>query len=875
MKQLFSGLCIAGTFLTLICSCSGDENPWRDSTDGGKIFLSVTSDGDIIRSTRADDTKATIVPAPEELGITLSRTDGSYSQKWTSATAFNKEQIFPIGEYKIEASYGDINKEGFENPYYYASDVVNVTAGDEKKVNLDATLANCMVSIRYTEQFVDIYPKHSAAVKSTGHDYVVFTGDEHRPAYMTPSQMSLSLTLTNSAGKQVTIQPTGFYAKARRHYIVTIGVSGTEEQGNLYLDVQFDEEVVSETVNVSLGDELFSAPEPTISARDFNPDESLTYFERFEMDGDPRFEVYAFGGLKTVTLTLDASSTYNSPFGDEVQLVNATALDQANVEASGIEVLGLFRSPDKMGIVKMKKLLETLPVGTHKFKLQVTDAMTRMSAPVSLVAVVTAVSINIYPAADIEYGSQDVEVYVATNCPDIRNNSTFELTQERLAATIEDVQNLESAPVGNTPDNLTYYFKYKLKASRSLMRDNTTVNLFYGASSQANANTTIPMTFPKYSVQTDAYARKVVFKVIPQDSSKLKLIMDNLVVVDSQDKQQSIQSRTAADEIELLGLISSSNYSGYKFALSTIANDKSIVECEQFDTEEEKLVPNGDFSLTHQTINVPDINVGGDFNVRVLMFTDNYQITSSIDRSEADSWGSLNEFTCYSGSENNNTWFKVPSTFADGGSVTIRSVGYHHSGITPDRSGGGMNTNYYCENTPGDEGLNKSRGELFLGSYSYDGEHHRNDKIDFDSRPMGVAFDYKYTPDGDETAEVEIKVYDASGSVISQNSVELNGNSDMTRGNVYLPGYEFGKKAAKLSLCFRSTASRINTPKITIPTGNELSEGIINIRGNLKIGANTYHAFAKGSELVVDNVALIYTESTNPSNKSANRFKRK
>ncbi len=112
MKHLYSGLFLIGTCISLLSSCSGEENPWTATGDEGRIRLTVASDGEVFRSTRADDTKATIIPTSDELNITLSRTDGSSSQKWANMEAFNKETTFPIGEYKIEASYGNKDTEG-------------------------------------------------------------------------------------------------------------------------------------------------------------------------------------------------------------------------------------------------------------------------------------------------------------------------------------------------------------------------------------------------------------------------------------------------------------------------------------------------------------------------------------------------------------------------------------------------------------------------------------------------------------------------------------------------------------------------------------------------------------------------------------------
>ncbi len=838
---LVASACILG-------GCAGDDNPWQSSTDGGSLRLSLSADGNIAASTRADDTKATIIPAAADFGVSLSRTDGSFNKKWNLLEEFNKEELFPIGEYKIEAFYGDRDVEGFENPWFYASDNVAVTAGDQKNVSLTATLANSMVSIRYTDEFKSNFTSYSAAIRSTGHDYVVFAQNEDRPAYMAPSQIELNLTLTNASGKKVTLQPAGFRAEARRHYIVKIGVNGASSTGNLTLDVQFEEDVVSETVEVPLGDELFEAPAPSVVAKDFTDGETLSAFESFTPVGNPRYEVYAFGGLKEVVLKLNESSTYNPPFGKEVQLVNASDMDQANVNASGISVTGLFRNPDKMGIVELKGFLGKMPIGSHTVSLVAKDMLTRVSEPVTLHVIVSAVDIKIEPVANMEYRGTEGEVYLLTNCADIRDKVTFKVTNNEVAAEVLDIEDISSSEAGGLP----YKFKYKVKTPE-LQMESSPLWVYYGAVADARAQTRLKVDFPKYSIDVDPFARKVKLRVVPEDPSKLRLITNDLVII-SDGKMVNvnrIQKDLETGIINVFDLTESKTYENVEFALSNTSNPRTPIS--PFTTESIVDVPNGSFAETHKTLSISNLTVGGGFRVS----PGNYNVTSSIDRSEPVGWSSVNAKTCYSGAANINSWFVVPSTFSENGYVVIRSVGYNHNGRTPDRSGGAFNTTYYCTNTPGEAGLDKSIGELFLGSYSYDSNgEHRNDGIDFGSRPLTLTFKYRYTPVNNEVAEAYIKVFNSSGKEISQGILRLEASSDIKERTVILDIYDFGEKANTIQLGFKSSASTIRTPSIVIPTGSALNEG-----GGLKNdnrSANDYKAFAKGSELIIDDVRLGY-----------------
>ena len=843
---LVASACILG-------GCAGDDNPWQSSTDGGSLRLSLSADGNIAASTRADDTKATIIPAAADFGVSLSRTDGSFNKKWNLLEEFNKEELFPIGEYKIEAFYGDRDVEGFENPWFYASDNVAVTAGDQKNVSLTATLANSMVSIRYTDEFKSNFTSYSAAIRSTGHDYVVFAQNEDRPAYMAPSQIELNLTLTNASGKKVTLQPAGFRAEARRHYIVKIGVNGASSTGNLTLDVQFEEDVVSETVEVPLGDELFEAPAPSVVAKDFTDGETMSAFESFTPVGNPRYEVYAFGGLKEVVLKLNESSTYNPPFGKEVQLVNASDMDQANVNASGISVTGLFRNPDKMGIVELKGFLGKMPIGSHTVSLVAKDMLTRVSEPVTLHVIVSAVDIKIEPVANMEYRGTEGEVYLLTNCADIRDKVTFKVTNNEVAAEVLDIEDISSSEAGGLP----YKFKYKVKTPE-LQMESSPLWVYYGAVADARAQTRLKVDFPKYSIDVDPFARKVKLRVVPEDPSKLRIITNDLVII-SDGKMVNvnrIQKDLETGIINVFDLTESKTYENVEFALSNTSNPRTAIPA--FTTESATIVPNGDFSVeSDQRVNFGNRTIQVGSKYRNTVFTD-YTISSSIDRGMPSGWSSINAKTCFDGASNANSWYVVPSTFLENGRVIVRTVGYSHNGKDLGVSGNAANFTYYGTNYPEKADLNIAIGELFLGSYAFDSNgEQRVDGVSFTSRPLTLSFQYRYTPCNNENAEAYIKVLNSSGKEISQGVLRMEATSEMKTATVVLDIYEFGENASLLQLGFKSTSSSIRVPEINIPTGSALDEGF-DSRGDKTKPANDYKAFAMGSELVIDDVKLGY-----------------
>lgn len=852
MKNYRKGLLLMTTVVSLgLASCS-DDSPWRNSDSEGGINLDFSSDARVMRQTRADDSVSPVVPAPDRFAVTLTKSDGTYSKTWSGVETFNREQSFPIGDYTLTASYGDVETEGFEAACYMGSTPVHVSPGAVTDASIVATLANSMVSIRYTDKFRENFSDYSASVQTEGHDWVVFPQTETRPAYIAPTDVKVKLRLTNAADQTVELVPAEFKAAPRHHYVVTMDV--TENTGNLQLSVVFDDDVVAETVNVSLTDELFSAPAPTVTAKGFDPQNVLDTFEFAEQQTKPEFHCFAFGGLRSATLNVVSTSGYSPAFGRRVELVNADNLTQQQLATEGIDCAGFFRNVDKMGVVNLQKFIERLPAGSYEISLEIEDQLTRASEPVSMSVTVKPVTFEMEAPVNAGFLASELSVDVLTNCADIKNKVTFKVPDGNNRMVPAEIKSITQ--VGGTRADGDYRFRYVLAISS---RAQALIDVEATLGNRVT-DIKVAMEEPEYTVIPDAFARKVVLKIDADDQRTAKFLRDNLVYFNGDTQIPSANVAHGSDGlITISGLTANVQYLQLKAKVA--AFEKAIPA---FTTEAENDVPNGNFTASTQTININPINTGGQYTGTVGI-TKNYQLISSIVRSTPDGWANVNENTCFTGSSNMNTWFVVPSTWEENGQAVVRSVGYNHNGKSPDTyKETGV---YYCKNAPADGAFNKAAGELFLGSYSFNGSESRTDGIAWTTRPSTFSFDYAYTSYNNERGEAYVRVLDASGNVLAQQTLTLSASSSMTSRTVNLSGYPFGAKAAKIVLGFRSTESGV-TPAIYIPKGDELKETVVDWKtftnpGSHPVSANTYRAVATGSKLVIDNVKLGYADTGN------------
>lgn len=842
-----TAVCAASALLGLV-ACN-DDNPWSGQNGQGGIALSLEASpdyvvGDAAKSvkaaagTRASDDLFTI-PQPDEFSIRLEKTDGSYAKEWSSLESFRNEEGFPTGAYTITASYGAEDKEGFDAPWFVGSAQLSVLEDRETEVSIEAILSNSLVSVSYTDGFKNYFSAWRAEVHSAGYAYNSVPASETRPVFVAPGSVDVAVEVTDASNRTVKLQAAAFQALARHLYNVTIDVNNGQS-GVAQLVISFDDTVEQENVYIDLTDELFTSPAPSLIADGFNDGATLELLEGVAAASPLKFQAMAGSGIAAATLNFE-STTFTPAFGKSVDLIAAPAAVQEQIAALGITAAGFFKNPGIFAVLDVTALPAFLPSGRHTVSLVIKDKLGRLSDPVSLIFD-SAESVLTFAADPVILGADRATVTVAYNGGDPSADLKFQVMND--FGSYEDVNIISAVKKAATRafEVEEYQVTFSLPATT---RTSVPVKAFF----KGREAETFSLSFivPEYEVTLDPMATKLRFRIDAESEEMRKAVINavQLKLTGPNATAAKFSRNTSTGIITMTGLTPASDYS------LVLAVGSSEKDCGSFTTEADANVPNGDFSAANQRLQVSSVQVGGQYAVNAPPFNRDYTITSSIDRAIPDGWATLNDLTCYSGSSNKNTWFMVPSTYVDNGQSVIRSVGYHHNGETPAKSGGNYSTTYYCTNAP--SVLNRSVGELFLGSYAFNGTADRIDGIAFSSRPASVSFDYAFAPYGDEQALVQISVLDNAGNVIASNNALLS-SSSMTSYTISLPDYDFGKRAASLRLSFRSSAS--DEPGIDIPTGSRLDEN--QSMGNKTKGANNYKAFAAGSVLTVDNVKLNY-----------------
>ena len=862
--------------LLMAASCT-DESPWGGSNASeGKIELNLLTDNYVTMGTRAgeSDDKA-FVPEVSKFSVSLKNSDGSYNKNWATVDAFHKEDGFPQGNYTIAAYYGDLDTEGFEKPYYYGESTVQVKLGQTAGPTVTASLCNAMVSVRYSSELASLFPGYSAALQTEGHSPVVFAKNEDRPAYMSPGEASVLVTLTNNQNQQVTINPAKISMTAKHHYLFTIGVKAGEN-GTSTLTCDITEDIFTEPpIPVPLSDELFSGAGPVVEAQGFDSGVEKKYFDSFvDENTNPEFHVTALGGLKSATLTLTSDKELPIVGGTShtFNLVNADEPTQEYLKDLKINCFGFFKNADKMGVVNLKEFVQTLKEGSYTVSLSVTDNNTKTSDqtnPIVYKVKITGLSYDIIKVEQPKFMDKELQVTLQTNCDLLKDKFIFSATNED--GELVEIKGATFASSSDSDGVYTYNYKVPVDAINDCEWQ---VKVQY--KDKTPVQKTVDVIMPDFDVETDAFAKKVKIRISNVTNSSLSIedIISYLnIKINGTKKSASDIDKTTylSDKILVVKGLDSKNdkvgtvifdgqYSDVLLYLGKMTNTVYTGKRISFTTEEKINLP---FNEETKNLLINPVNVGGGYNV-----TKDYQIQSSISRSyPGKNWATLNEMTCYTGTLTDipNTWEVVPSTYFENDQLVIKTVGYSHNSLNLQPTGHALSSTYYCTNKPEEKDLQIRSGEVFLGTFSYDGEEHRTNNIDFNSRPNKITINYNYTSvsTNPEYGECIFKLLGMDKKEIYSQTYKLT--SENKPVIIELPDYEFNNKAGELFISFKSTASSL-TPDILIPSGRDLDEGVtrgemagILFGGNiLSRDANNYHAFAVGSELRISNIIFEY-----------------
>jgi hypothetical protein len=775
-----------------------------------------------VESSKKSASRAETGITANDLALKITAEDGSYSGSWNSLSDFPSDNTFAVGNYLVEALYGSVETEGFESPAYYGSQNITVHEDETTDVSLTATLANTMLSVDYTDAFKNYMTSWSAEAHSAGGEYIYFTQDETRPAYMRPGTVTLNVEFTKPNGTSAKLQVAQFNGVARHHYHMTVDIENGA--GDAVLKVIYDDALDTETVEIDLSDELLNAPAPEITGEGMVNGSLISHFEGDEITQSLKANIVARGTIAGATLTTQSTDLIAAGWPAEIDLVAATSAQQATLKSLGLNVVGLYKNPEKMALIDFTQVLNH--TYNAVFTLEVRDVYGKVSDAFSFSIKVEEMQLAIVSASKFAYDADELTFQLQYN------GSNKQAINVKYINELGVYQDATITNIADTDTNGVYDVTFTTGTSLSSVQFYATV-----AGKQTAAYTVqradIPVTVAAADV--DVYATKATVTGTINDAEEVSSpkLAYRVKGASSWTEATTTESGTALSA-SLTGLSDNTTYE-----LAAINSGKVVSAIKTFTTEEAAQLPNSDMEdwyresgkTSYWWIDYPGKTTASGTTVWGTM---NLLTTSEGGSAGAPGCG----YAAKSGTTN-----VTGDDAYDGTSALVQTVGWG-SGNTAWNNKIATGSTLGIPN--GGACNNLTVGQLYLGSYN-SSTLLPDYGMTFSSRPSSLSFYYKYVPKNSADYGVaEIHVLDASGAVIAETTQTLSTVSSYTKVTLSLTYGASAKKAASLQVTFKSS-------------GNSDCQTISN--DNLSSPPSSTVTTAQGyigSKLYVDNLSLNY-----------------
>lgn len=182
--------------LALAFSCTKNH-----SEGNGQVAFVLSSDLEIADQTKSNVSQFTTLPSSGDFIISI--TDASSAQVWSGKLSdWDSATLLKAGSYTVTATYGSIEEEGFDKPYFTGSADFSIAGDQTTEVKITVSLGNTVVLISCTDNFRNYYKDYTFKLTRNNSEIVTFVKDETRGAFVDGYKFNLEGTVTGPTKSQ-------------------------------------------------------------------------------------------------------------------------------------------------------------------------------------------------------------------------------------------------------------------------------------------------------------------------------------------------------------------------------------------------------------------------------------------------------------------------------------------------------------------------------------------------------------------------------------------------------------------------------------------------------------------------------------------------
>lgn len=849
MNKLLKGACAASGVL-LLAGCSDTFDPSGDRV--GRILPTVDLDTQVAApgsvsakaQSRADDAASAV--SVSDLSLRLTATDGGFSQSFADPASLYGQEV-PVGGYLLEAYYGAVTDEGYGKPYYYGSQSLTVLENKSTPVSVTASLANAIVTVRYSEAVQKYFSSCSARLQTaSGASFSVDT-EQAELLYVVPGKVDINVDVVRPTGAAASLSPYSFTAEARHHYYVTFDINEGAGAGDAFLKVTFNASTIDEEIEINVSDQVLVAPAPTVAIT--GADGELDFIEGTSPAGKIRATVVAQGGLRTVRLTTASPSLIAQGWPAEVDFATADPSVLSTLRRLGLSFPGLEGTKTQMALLDFTDVIRNVAYvdgadNTTVFTIVAQDNLTKLSEPASFSFITSRIEFSLGDVEPLYLEDTELTLMAAYNGADIASDVTFSYFNE--LGVWKPLAIKSATPMGRAAST-TYKVVLEVPAEGN-------ITLRGECGSIVTPEVNVVRTEPKHTFAfnaNDVFATRATGTLVTLDGSDAEVAMASARLFLSADgvNYEEISKAATGESFSLSGLTPATTY----YMKGSV--DGIICRPVTFTTEAALPLPNGNMDDWYSQ--------NGKSQHQVWFYPWAQGATDAA-------WNTYNPVTMSQGGSGTSGYaYKATSgtistsDSKSGMAAQIRTVGWGSSNTASaklaDRWSFGT-----CKYV--------SAGQLFLGDWEGVNPVQNstpNYGLTFASRPSALSFWYKYAvmnKDGKDNGErgvAEITVFDAEGNVLATKTEKLEPNASYTSINSDNDWSVNGAYAPKtISLDYPASAAKAARISVIFKSSDysnaelEANKNSSHMRPPKPLNLNS-HIYL-GASLLVDDITLDY-----------------
>lgn len=783
------------------------------------------------------------------------------------------------GNYKIRASFGKQVPAAFESPHFQGVSEFIIKQDMTTKLDLTCALTNARATVYYTDSCKMVYPKYAVAFETTHTtEPFEFIQDETRSAWFQVNEngedLKGVLTVTPDEGEMKQFSVTVPSVKPKDDIRLTFNSTpDTRPDRGLTVRITINDKTIEKPLYIYVPDYMLPVDGPLVEPVGFANEDPIV-LGTDDIIGEANVKMSVPGTIENCRLLIweDQAEAI------EYDLAHLDDTGKADLLAKGFVLSDIWHK--KQATIDFRSVIERLPripegetnVKLYNYQLIVTDSLVNAHTSKPLTLVVKMVP-DVAPKITLSDGFVSSQAICVTEGGIIYNDgvkinpeykATIKSTRELSACLLKITDATGMVNSYNlTNGELVPGIKYNLKESvpyvnfkeaiSSLVLDDDNIKRyeyeltvqteFEGSTYEDVKTLIVDLIPPKFEMSMngdkeengDAFAKRAVLRATATtcDASKLSFqLYKNGQWTDVNDQiEGTLIVKGDVTSAVLTGLEAETQYR-VRAKYGNHVSEEMTFTTEKIDT----YIPNSEMEeWSYYTVNNKYV-----FWKKWYPWAEN--------KKEARSWNTINlKTTQYAGTSPSSvlgiaTAPYVGTTYvANSGTISttdgmvgmaalIRTVGWGQ-GNKADNS----------------DPQNVSAGEFYLGDYD-EFSHMPIYGVDFQARPTGFSFYYKYEPKNSSDYFIaRIVLLDKDENVIASSELPPNEavSSDSYKKKVIYIDYKIEKpslKAKKMYILFKSGVKiSANKDDVNYPSF-----------GNLKDGEFV------GSKLYVDNVEVFY-----------------